>query len=256
MPSPTRRAPRPAAPCFLAAAATCVALGACDARDARDAERAAVHDAARRAAALAAGDTASAGAGRDGAPGRNAGEHGARDHDAGEHDAGDHDAHGRDSQPRAGVRVGTGGARGLVRGDDPPLGPGDVRVTSTDGALVLAVIGDTVRVRLGDSVAARVRRGVGEGADGGSGFGGFVARTVKGAVGGAMAEATRFAVRVPVAEVRDLRYEDGELRFGSERRRRGRDSHTGARFAPADAERFIAAVRARQRALGVPEAGG
>jgi hypothetical protein len=85
------------------------------------------------------------------------------------------------------------------------------------------------------------------------GLGGFISRTVKGAVGGAMAEAARFAVRIPVSEVRDLRYEDGELRFGSGHKR---GTHSNARFAPADAERFIQAVRARQRALGVPLAGG
>ncbi len=85
-----------------------------------------------------------------------------------------------------------------------------------------------------------------------------MSRTVKGAVGGALEEATRFAVRVPVAEIDDLRYEDGELRIGSDRRGRGRGdrAHGNARFAPDDAERFIQAVRARQRALGLDPAGG
>ncbi len=244
MPSSTRPAPRSpsAAPLVLAAVAAAVALGACgghEQRDPRRAERAAVRDAARRAAALATGDSAAPGA--DG-------------HDGG-HD-GSHVGAARDSEPHARVQLGVAETSRLVRGDDPPLGPGDVRVVSTDGALVLALLGDTVRMRLGDSVTAKVRREIDEGADSASGFGGFVARTVKGAVGGAMAEAARFAVRVPVAEVRDLRYEDGELRFGSDRGRRKHKEHTTARFTPDDAERFIRAVRARQRALGVPEAGG
>ncbi len=240
MPPSTRRAPRApsAAPLVLAAVAAAVTLGACHSREERDprrAERAAVRDAARRAAALATGDSTSP------------------DPDA--HDA-SHDASHDGSRPHARVQLGAGSASALVRGGDPPLGPGDVRVVSTDGALVLALLGDTVRMRLGDSVTAKLRREVEAGADSASGFGGFVARTVKGAVGGAMAEAARFAVRVPVAEVRDLRYEDGELRFGSDRGRRKHNQHTTARFTPDDAERFIRAVRARQRALGVPEAGG
>ncbi len=244
MPPSTRRAPRApsAAPIVLAAAAAAVALGACHPREERDprrAERAAVRDAARRAAALATGDSTPPD------PDGHADAHdGSRD--------GSHD----DSQPHARVQLGVGDAGALVRGGDPPLGPGDVRVVSTDGALVLALLGDTVRMRLGDSVTAKLRREVEAGADSASGFGGFVARTVKGAVGGAMAEAARFAVRVPVTEVRELRYEDGELRFGSDRGRRKHKEHTSARFAPDDAERFIRAVRARQRALGVPEAGG
>ena len=229
-----RRAPRlpSVIPPLLAAV---VALGACGShaeRDPRQAEREQVRDAAERAAALATGDS-----------------NGARP--------------ARDSQAKSRVSIGTGGHGDLVRGADPLLGPGDVRVTSTDGMVVLAVIGDTVRMRAGDSLAVRVRREMAKETDTATGFGGFVARTVKGAVGGAMDAAARFAVRVPVSEVRDLRYEDGELRFETGRagrRERGRDGRhgngTSARFSQADAERFITAVRARQRALGVPDAGG
>lgn len=213
-----------------------VTLAACGSRggahDAQEAERAQIRDAARQAAALATGDST---AERQARPG--------------------------ETKAHIGIDVGSGD---VMRGTDPPLGAGDVRVTSTDGVLVLALIGDTVRVRPGDSLVVKVRQELAKESDTVSGFGGFVARTVKGAVGGAMAEATRFAVRVPVAEVRDLRYEDGQLRFETgrgrrptrDRARRLADKHgsgTSARFTPDDAARFIAAVRARQRAL---EAGG
>ena len=231
---PPRRAPRrpSVVPPLLAAA---VALGACGShaeRDPRQAEREQVRDAAERAAPLATGDSNGAGPARD-------------------------------SQAKSRVSIGTGGHGDLVRGADPPLGPGDVRVTSTDGMFVLAVIGDTLRMRASDSLAAKVRREMAEKADTATGFGGLVARTVTGAVGGVMDVAARYAVRVPVAEVRDLRYEDGQIRFetGREGRRdRGGDGRhengMSAQFSRADAERFIAAVRARQRALGVPAAGG
>jgi hypothetical protein len=152
--------------------------------------------------------------------------------------ASDGEAAGR---PGTGISVGDSDGSRLVHGDDPPLGPGDVRVVSTDGALVLAVIGDTVRARLGDSVVRKVEREMAAKADT-SGFGGFVARTVKGAVSGAMSAASHFALRVPVADVRDLKYRDGQLRF-----RTGANGTTSARLDPDDAERFIAAVRARQQ---------
>jgi hypothetical protein len=224
---------RPLVPTLLAA---CVALGACDAGRAPDRDRhedEAVRAAARRAAALATDERATDDtASRERATGS------------------------RDSQARAKLRVGSGSGGSIARGGDPPLAPGDVRIVSTDGALVLALVGDTVRVRLGDSLVAQVRRDLYAEPDTGAGVGDFIARTVKGAVGGAMAEATRYAMRVPVGEVRELRYEDGQLRFGSGRKSgRKRGNETSARFARADAERFIAAVRARQRALGVAPAG-
>jgi hypothetical protein len=139
------------------------------------------------------------------------------------------------------IALGDGDGSRLVRGDDPPLGPGDVRVVSTDGGLVLAVIGDTVRARLGDSVVRKVEREMAAGADT-AGFGGFVARTVKGAVSGAMSAASHFALRVPVTAIEDLESHDGQLRF-----RTGPKNTTSARLNAEDAERFIAAVRARQQ---------
>jgi hypothetical protein len=229
-------------PSLLVAA---LVVGACTSRAereervARRADREAVRAAAAQAAALATSDSM-----------RGADAHPEMDHT-------DH----TDSAPartdsrrnRANLAVGSPGA--LVRGGDPPLRAGDVRVVSTNGALVLALIGDTVRVRLGDTLVTKLRHDLVTEADTVTGFGGFVARTVKGAVGGAMAEVTRFAVRVPVAEVRDLRYEHGELHFGNDRSTRD-GNKTSAPFARDDAERFIRAVRARQRALGVPVTGG
>jgi hypothetical protein len=247
---PRRR--RPSASLALLAAAAAVVLGACGSsaeRDARRAERRAIRDAAERAAALATGASAVA----------DSGEGDRTDDSAGR--AGRARRARRDTGPNVRVALGNNSKGDVVRGNDPPLGSGDVRVTSVDGMLTLAVIGDTVRMRAGDSVAVVARREMVKQADTTAGFGGFVARTVTGAVGGALDAASRFAVRVPVAEVRDLRYEEGQIRFrtGDEGRRASKHKHDGgtsARFARADAERFIAAVRARQRALGVADAGG
>lgn len=143
-------------------------------------------------------------------------------------------------------------AGGLTRASDPPLGPGDVRIASTNGAMILSLVGDTVRMRLGDSAAAKIRHAVDTSGAPASGFGGLVSSTVKAAVGGALGEVARFAVLLPVRDMKELRYENGELHFGTGDRPMGRKGTSGnARFAPADAERFIAAVRARQRALGI-----
>jgi hypothetical protein len=133
--------PRRAPLALLSLLAASAALGACGShgeRDPRSDERAAVRDAADRAAALATG----------GAPG--------------------------DSRPGARLELDVGKTGALVRGGDPPLGAGDVRVVSTDGALVLALVGDTVRMRLGDSVMTKVRRELDEDADSAAGLGGLI----------------------------------------------------------------------------------
>jgi hypothetical protein len=153
---------------------------------------------------------------------------------------------GRRSSADSGIRVALAGGSGggIARGDDPPLGAGDVRVTSTDGMLVLALIGDTVRSRLGDAAVAKVRHDMAAGTDTLSGFGGVVARSVTGVVADAMTHATQFSLRVPAREVRDMAYTDGELRFHTGKS--GKNNSMGAHFTAGDAERFMAAVRARQ----------
>lgn len=153
----------------------------------------------------------------------------------------------RDAQAEGdtGTQVSFGSDAGgrLARGADPPLGAGDVRVTSTDGALVLSLIGDTVRTRLGDSVFAKVQREMTADTSRGAGaLGGFVARTVQGAVNGAMQAAAGLSLRVPVAEVRAASFADGELHL-----RTGSSNSVKGRFTPDDAERFLAALRARQQ---------
>lgn len=213
---------RARAAALVAAAGAALAAGACrGSDDGRDAEREEVRRAAEEAAQLATGDSTRAA--RRGRQARDTGR---------------------------GVQVGLGDGGRLARGDDPPLGPGDLRVTSTDGAVVYALIGDTVRMRLGDSLGVKVRRDVDAGADSANGLGGLVSRTVKAAVGGAVGEVMRFSVRLPVADIEDVRYEDGELHLAMRGDRGGRGHKNGgssARFAREDAERFAAAVRARQR---------
>lgn len=131
-----------------------------------------------------------------------------------------------------------------------PLGPEDVRVTSTDGAIVLSLVGDSVRMQLGDSV----RRSVQQGLDtvSGNGIGAMITRSVSGVVGSAMS----FVASMPVQSIDDIRYEDGHIRLSSRGRggsgfsMNGKGNGGDARFTPEDGERFVAAVKRRQAALG------
>ena len=135
------------------------------------------------------------------------------------------------------------------------LGEGDVSVTSTDGAVVLMVVGDTVRMQLSDSLRAHVRAEVDSSvAEDAGAVGGMLARSIGKVVGGAMG----FVVRIPVEDVENVRYEDGRIRFESRgntkfsmgNRSDGDDRGNGASFTPADGERFVEAVKARQRDRG------
>lgn len=144
-----------------------------------------------------------------------------------------------------GVRVSFSGA---PADSAVPLGPDDVVVTSSDGALRLAVVGDSVHVQLADSVRRSVRTQVDSSA--GDGIGGVIARSV----GSAVQTAMGFTVRIPVQDVENVRYEDGRIRFETRgkssvsfSRSRGGDTEDGIRVSPADGERFVDAVRRRQQ---------
>ena len=163
----------------------------------------------------------------------------------------------------------------LAAGDSSPVGRATVdgrvglpqvagaagdsmRITSTDGTVVYTLARDTVRMQLGDSLVHHVRQEVNASADSSAGsFTGFIKSTVAGAVGSAMS----FVIRTPVRDIKSARYDDGELRIEtrggglnngtfSVGSHKDTDKHPTT-FARADAERFVAAIEARQRALGV-----
>ena len=131
-----------------------------------------------------------------------------------------------------------------------PLGPNDVRIVSTDGGFELALVGTNVVMRLSDAGVARLR-GEFSVDHAGVGVGNWIEQKVKGAV----QELVDKQMLLPVSAIRDARYEGGEIRliaggdgrdvhfFGSSGDGGGNGSVMG-RFAPRDAERFVAAVRA------------
>lgn len=132
-----------------------------------------------------------------------------------------------------------------------PRREGDVRITSIDGAIVLAVLGDSVVMQLGDSLREHVKAELDNEAKNESGFAGAII----GAVGSVVNTALGVTVAVPAEEVHDLKFEDGRLQFRINDNAQmqvhgdssgGHDRGDGGRFAPADAERFIVAVRNAQ----------
>jgi hypothetical protein len=129
-----------------------------------------------------------------------------------------------------------------------PEAEGDVKITSTDGALVLAVIGDSVVIQLSDSL----RNSVADSVKAKTNEGGAIAALIGDAVGAAVKTAMGFKARVPAHTVENLRFEDGQLRFNVKGstvnvRGTGSNSETTGRFTESDANRFIEAVKAAQQ---------
>jgi hypothetical protein len=134
-------------------------------------------------------------------------------------------------------------------GSDASGSFGDARmtITTTDGNVSMSLLDDAIAYHLSDKVLAKVRRDMDTStAKDTSGIGGFIARTVKSAVGTALT--TQMKIRL--ADIEDIRYEDGAIRM----KLRGRDHFDPddvkvdkrpllESFAPDDARRFVDAVR-------------
>jgi hypothetical protein len=134
------------------------------------------------------------------------------------------------------------------------LGPGDVRIATTDSSLELAIIGDSIVTGFGSKVIEKIRQKTDTSDITGDGIGATIQRAVKGTV----AKAMDHEIHYPIADISDVRFEDGGLRFY---RADGRkmsvfeNSHVNGRkvsesFSPGDAQRFISAFRARKASRG------
>ncbi|HEV8362882.1 MAG TPA: hypothetical protein VGQ52_05160 [Gemmatimonadaceae bacterium] len=125
-----------------------------------------------------------------------------------------------------------------------------IAITTRDGNVVLALTkSNTVAMRLSDSlrqhVDAKIAKDFGKDSAE-SALGRWVQRTTATLVSKGMG----MEFSVPVKDIEDARYEDGEIRFEYRKDRKlkfhsfkndGRSPMTG--FAPEDAERFVEAVR-------------
>ena len=130
--------------------------------------------------------------------------------------------------------------------------PGDIRIVSADSGIDLALIGDSISGGLSAHALAKVRREMDTNAVTGSGFGASIEKMVKGTVQTALG--TR--ISVPVASVKDVRYDGQRIVFDWNGKT---PDHFGdakvnnkdvmASFSAEDAQRFVVAVRARQRVV-------
>ncbi|MGH7623846.1 MAG: hypothetical protein ACREOJ_00830 [Gemmatimonadaceae bacterium] len=125
---------------------------------------------------------------------------------------------------------------------------GNITITSTDRAISLAFMNDTISMGLTDSLLQSTRRDMDTSVAADSGLGSFIAKTVKGAVGSALG--TR--ITYPLSDIRSVRYENGEIQF--DYRHKHAMSFEGIRengaksalasFSPDDARWFVASVQA------------
>jgi hypothetical protein len=140
----------------------------------------------------------------------------------------------------------------MQRGSDAarrPLQAGDVRIVTEDGGVDLALIGDTISGGLSQQTVDKVKRETDTGAVQGSGFGAEIERMVKGTVQSAIGTRAAF----PLSAVRDVRYENGKLIFDWADKPQNMFGKVNVNkkdvmesFSPADAQRFVDAVRARK----------
>lgn len=125
-------------------------------------------------------------------------------------------------------------------------------ITTTDGAMRLALLSDRVSLGLSDSLLASVRHTIDSSSskkDGG--LVGDFARGITSKVSSMLGK----RVERPLSEIEDVRYEGGAIVFtfsggkpfvGFDNIKSGKDNGKPVlqQFAPADAERFVAATRA------------
>jgi len=130
------------------------------------------------------------------------------------------------------------------------LGPGDVQIVNTDSTVEMALIGQNIVVRLSDKLMARIRHDVDTSALRDSGLGSSIERLVKSTVESALNQQLQY----PLSEVREARYENGEIKLDVNGRppRAFSSTKVGDRrlmesFRPDDARRFVNAVNARKR---------
>ena len=134
---------------------------------------------------------------------------------------------------------------------EPTLSAGDVRIQTTTGQLDLALIGDTISAGLAGDVLAKARHAIDSASVSNDGVGSSIGRMVLDKVGSAVTSRVRF----PVSAVKDVRHENGAIVFEWNERPTRLFEQTKVNgkpflesFSPADAERFVRAVRARMAA--------
>jgi hypothetical protein len=132
----------------------------------------------------------------------------------------------------------------------PATSAGDVTIQTATGELDLALVGDTISAGLAPRALAKAHRATDTAQVSATGLGGSIERLVKRSV----QQAVSTRVAFPVSAVKDVRYENGRIEFEWHERptrlleqTKVDDKPFLESFRPEDAERFVAAVRARIR---------
>lgn len=129
------------------------------------------------------------------------------------------------------------------------LGPNDMMMTTTDSTMQMGVIGDHITMRLAPKALDSIRVATDTNKVEGSGFAASLEKTIKRSV----ATALQKQVEIPLADVRDVRYENGRIVFDwankpamapDNTKTNGRDLLSS--FSAQDSERFVAAVKAHK----------
>lgn len=136
------------------------------------------------------------------------------------------------------------------------LGPGDLRIYNRDSTVDLILQGNRILAGLSPKTIAKVQADLAkpDNTKDSTGIGNLIASTVKQTVANAIGTHMAYSL----ADVRDMRYEDGQIiierKAGGDTRLFGdakvNGEEKGKLFREADAQRFIEAVRARKKASG------
>jgi hypothetical protein len=154
-----------------------------------------------------------------------------------------------DDEPKVPVSM----SRPSIAAVPTPMGAGDIRITSEDGSVDLALIGDSISGGLSAATLAKVRQKTDTSAVTGTGFGASIEKMVKASVQSAIG--TRMGV--PIRSVKDVRYEGQRIVFDWNGKpptdfanAKINNKEVMASFSAADAQRFVDAIHARKRASG------
>ncbi len=136
------------------------------------------------------------------------------------------------------------------------LGPGDVRVFNADSSVQLELLGSWISAGLSDKTLERVKRETDTAGSRDSGLGGAIASIVKSTV----AKTIGMRIQYPVADVQDVKYENGTLVFvwkNGHKHDFFQNSKVNGRktdetFTPQEAQKFIAAVKDRMAERAQP----
>ena len=129
------------------------------------------------------------------------------------------------------------------------LGPGDIRIASTDSAVEVAIVGDSIVAGLGARVRDKVTANLDTMKVSGTGMGASIEKMVKGAVADALDHEVEFSLE----QFSDVQAQGGRLVFFDKDgkpmnmfKSKDKDRDDSKSFSPEDAQAFVAAFKARK----------